>query len=209
MIIVNLKTYKTLKEDLKLAKKIEKASKNIMIAVQPTDIYLIAKKIKNPILAQHIDPIKPGRNTGEISAKSIKSVGAVGTLLNHSEHMLKFADIKKSVAICKKLRLKTIVFAKNIKEGKKISRLKPSYIAIEPPELVAGKKSVSKAKPALIKNAVKGIKGHVLVGAGIKTLEDVKKAKELGAKGILASSGVVKSKNTTKLLKSWIMEYEN
>ena len=50
---------------------------------------------------------------------------------------------------------------------------------------------------------------HVLVGAGIKTLEDVKKAKELGAKGILASSGVVKSKNTTKLLKSWIMEYEN
>ena len=204
MIIINLKTYKTLKENLKLAKKIEKASSRIMIAAQPSDICLLVKNIKNPIIAQHVDPIEPGRNTGFITAKSIKEAGAIGTFLNHSEHKLKFKDIKNAIGICKRLKLKTIAFATNIKEGKAISKLKPDYIVIEPKELVAGNISISKVKPNLIKESVNDIRGNILVGAGIKTAEDVKLAKKLGAKGIVASHNVVKSKNPSKLLKSWI-----
>lgn len=204
MLIINLKTYKTLRENFNLARKIEKVSKNIMIAAQPTDIYLLAKNITNPILAQHIDSIEPGRNTGYITAKSVKDAGAIGTFLNHSEHRMKINDIKKSILLCKSLKLKTIVFAKNVAEGKKIAKLKPDYIAIEPPELIAGKVSVSKMKPNLIKDAVNKIKGNVLVGAGIKDKSDIMIAKKLGAKGVIASSYVVKARDPKKLLKNWI-----
>lgn len=208
MIIINLKTYKTLEKDLKLAKSIEEASKKIMIAVQPTDIYLLAKSVKNPILAQHIDPVEPGRNTGFITAKSIKEAGAVGTFLNHSEHRLKLKVIKETISICKRLSLKSIVFTTNIKEGRAIARFKPNYIVIEPKELVAGKVSISKAKPGLIKDAVDKIKGNILVGAGIKTFEDVKIAKKLGARGIVASHNIIKAKNPSKLLKTWIKIFQ-
>lgn len=207
MIIINLKTYKTLEGNLKLAKKIEKSSKKIMIAAQPSDIYLLSRKVKNPILAQHVDPFEPGRNTGYITAKAIKEAGAVGTFLNHSEHKLKLNDIKKTINICKRLKLKTIVFSDNINEGKNLARFKPDYIAIEPRELVAGNVSVSKAKASLIKDSVKQIKCNILVGAGIKSREDVKIAKKLGAKGVLASHNIVKAKNTSKMLKDWLSVY--
>jgi triosephosphate isomerase len=40
----------------------------------------------------------------------------------------------------------------------------------------------------------------VLCGAGISTGEDVKKALELGTKGVLLASGVVKAKDPYKVL---------
>jgi len=45
---------------------------------------------------------------------------------------------------------------------------------IEPPELVAGKISVSKAQPKLIEQIGKKLRYPFLVGAGIKNAEDVK-----------------------------------
>ena len=46
----------------------------------------------------------------------------------------------------------------------------------------------------------------VLCGAGIHTGEDVKKSRELGAKGILVASGVVKAKDQRKALKELILD---
>ena len=54
----------------------------------------------------------------------------------------------------------------------------------------------------MIKDAVEktadGVK--TLAGAGIKSRDDVEKAKELGCAGILVASGVVKSENPQKSL---------
>jgi triosephosphate isomerase len=41
----------------------------------------------------------------------------------------------------------------------------------------------------------------VLCGAGVKNGEDVRKAKELGAKGILVASGVVKAENPEEAIR--------
>ena len=83
-----------------------------------------------------------------------------------------------------------MVFVSNLKQAKKIEELKPDYLIFEPPELVAGKKSVSKTKPELIKKISKNLKMKFLVGAGIHSREDVKKALELGAYGIAVSSAL-------------------
>jgi len=201
MFIINFKTYKQGGSVIKLAKIVKDSNKKIIIALQPTDIYRVKKETNLGIYSQHVDYFEPGRNTGFILPEAIKSSGAIGTFLNHSEHKLKFSILKKTIQRCKKLNLKTIVFAKNLNEAKKISKLKPTFIALEPPELIAGKISISQANPDLIKRVIKEIKINLLVGAGVNNKKDVQIAKKLGAKGILVSSAVLKSSNPEKIIK--------
>lgn len=201
IIIINLKTYKQGKAAVEFAKEIEKADRSIIIGVQATDIYEIKKATKLKIYAQHVDYFEPGRNTGFILPEAIKKDGAEGSFLNHSEHRLSFGAIEKTVKRCRKLKLKTAVFAKGLDEAKKIEKLKPDYLIIEPPELVAGNVSVSRAKPELIKNIAAKLKTKFLVGAGIKTSQDLKIAMKLGASGIALSSAITTAKNPSKILK--------
>ena len=104
-----------------------------------------------------------------------------------------------------RLRLKTILCVKNINEVKKYARLNPTFIAIEPPELIGTSRAISTERPALITNAAQAVKTaknstKLLCGAGIVSGEDVSKARELGSKGILVASGIVKAKNWDKII---------
>lgn len=201
IILINFKTYNYGKKVLKLSKEIEKANKKIILAIQPTDIKEVSSKTKLKIYSQHTDHAKPGRATGFITPESIKRVGASGTLLNHSEHSLKFNTLKETIKRCKEVRLKTAVFISNLKEAKKIEKLRPDFLIYEPAELVAGKISVSSSKPETISKIAKSIKTKFLVGAGIKTNEDIKKALQLGASGVAFSSVVTTARNPGKVLK--------
>jgi triosephosphate isomerase len=201
LLLINFKTYQFGSDALKLAKKIERIDKNILISVQATDIYKISKETNLKIYAQHVDYKIPGRNTGFILPEAVKANGAKGVCLNHSEHSLDFKTIKDTIERCKKLKLKVIIFAKNISEAKKLEKLNPEYIIIEPPELVSGKISVAQAKPDLIKKIKKALKSKFLVGAGIHSREDVLISEKFGANGVALSSAITKSKNPEKKLK--------
>jgi triosephosphate isomerase len=204
LIVINLKTYQQGENAIKIAKEIERVDKNIILGVQASDVYEIAKKSKLKVYAQHVDYFLPGRFTGYILPEAMKEDGAVGTFLNHSEHKLNYDILKKTIARCKKLKLKTLVFANSLGEAEKIQKLKPDYLVIEPPELVAGKKSISKEKPELIKNIKRKIKMKFLVGAGIHTREDVLIACKLGASGVAFSSVITQARNPGKKLKELI-----
>jgi len=211
LYIINFKTYPKAsgKNAVKLAKICRKVAArkkaSVLAAVQTGDIYEVAKTGIRTI-AQHVDAAEPGRNTGFVLAEDVKDNGAIGTLLNHSEHKLKFDVLKKTIKACRENRLVVVACASTPEEAEKIAKLKPDYIAIEPPELIAGKISVSEAKPQVITNTLKKVKKiPVLCGAGIHTREDVKKAFELGARGILIASGVVLAKNREKELNELVI----
>jgi len=204
LVIVNFKTYQQGKKAVELAKKIEKIDRSVIVGVQASDIYDITKATKLKVYSQHVDCFKPGKHTGHILPEAVKKDKAQGTFLNHSEHPLKFSVLKKTIKRCKKLSLKTAVFAKNLTEAKKIKKLKPDYLIIEPPELVGGKVSVSKSKPDLIEKIAKELKTKFIVGAGIHTREDVKIAMKLGASGIAISSAITKAKNPGKKLRELV-----
>ena len=204
LIVVNLKTYQQGLDSVKIAKDIEKVSKDIIVGVQADDIYEICKKTKLKVYAQHVDYFLPGRNTGYIIPEGIKKDGAIGTFLNHSEHKLKLDVIEKTIFRCKEVGLKTMVFAGNLSEAKKIEKFRPDYIIYEPAELVAGDISVSESKPEIISKIVKVINLPVLVGAGIKSYQDIKKSIELGAIGIAVSSAITKSTNPKNAMKELI-----
>ncbi len=207
VVIINFKAYEEAigKNALKLAKICDYVAKKrnveIMICVQASDIYQIAKNVKIKVLSQHVD-YQYGKFTGCISPISIKENGAYGSLINHSEKPLDFETIEKTIKECKKVGLKIVACASNLDEAKKISNLKPEYIAFEVPELIGTGNSITKEKPESIKNFIKIVKGRSipLCGAGISTKEDFKTALELGTKGILISSAITKSPNPKKAL---------
>ncbi len=156
--------------------------------------------------AQHIDPIKPGSSTGWTLPEAVKSAGAVGTLINHSEHRLILADIDTCIIRAKDLGLETLVCTNNVATSKAVSTFSPSMIAIEPPELIGGDISVTTADPGIVSNTVKAVQSinktvKILCGAGVKNGKDVAKAIELGADGVLLASGVVKAKNKEEVLR--------
>ena len=214
--VVNFKTYKeaTGKNAVKLAKECEAAAKKatgkvkVAVAVQAVDIFRVAAAIDKKVVevfAQHIDANGQGKSTGFVTAEAVKEAGASGTLLNHAEH--KITDIAKRIATAKMAELTTVACAADIAEAKVIAGMNPApdYIAIEPPELIGGKVSVSEARPELIAAAVAAVKKAnskitVLCGAGVNTAEDVEKALELGTEGILVASAVVLAKEPEKAL---------
>lgn len=216
IIIVNFKAYRqgSGKKALKLAKVIEKFAEKykvgLAVAPQFCDIRLIATKTKLPVFSQHIDPIDSyGAFTGHVIAYNVKEAGATGTLINHSEKKLRVSDIKACVGIAKKLKLISVVCVSSLSEAKKILQFNPDFVAYEPPELIGSGKAVSKVKPELVKKFVALVervdkKIVPLCGAGIVTGEDVKKAIELGTKGVPVASSIVKSKNPSKVIGSMV-----
>jgi len=204
LIVINFKTYQHAKNALKLAKIIENVNKEIIIGVEPTDIFQLSKSTKLQLYSQHVDYFEQGRNTGYILPEAVKENNAIGTFLNHSEHPLDFETIKKTIERCKKINLKTMVFVKDLNQAKEIEKLKPDYLIYEPPELVAGNISVSNAKPEIIKQFSDNIKMKFLVGAGIKNNQDLRTSIKLGASGIALSSAITKARNPGKVLKELI-----
>ena len=211
MLMINLKTYEqgTGKAALQLAKTADKIARktkeNIVLAVQPTDLAGVSSAVSIPVFAQHIDPIEPGSHTGWILPQAVKEAGARGTLINHSEHNIDIKKIAACIGKCKELGMVSVCCAATPAIAKQIAELGPDYIAIEPPELIGGDVSVSKANPQIITDTVDAVGMvnddiKVLCGAGVHCKEDVAKALELGSVGILVASGIVKSKKPDRVI---------
>ncbi len=211
-IVLNVKTYAeaTGIKALELAQLMDRISQEIgvsmAIAVQATDISICAEKVKIPVFAEHIDPITPGSHTGWTLPESVKETGAVGTLINHSEHRLKLADIDFCVTRAKELNLDHIVCTNNISTSKAAAVFSPNFIAVEPPELIGGDTSVTTADPDIVSGSVDTVKDinknvKVLCGAGVKNGRDVSKSIELGAEGVLLASGIVKAKDKESVIR--------
>jgi len=210
MFIINCKNYEEISGDkikkfIKIAEQVSKKYK-IKIAISPPQhlIGLVANS-SIPILAQHIDDSKIGSTTGYIIPELLKKSKVKGSLINHSEHRISSKEIEKLVLKLKELKMISIVCVKDVAEVKKYLKINPDFIAIEPPELIGSGKAISTEKPDLIQKAAKIVndsknKTKLLCGAGIVSGEDVAKSLELGSKGILVASGIIKAKNWNKII---------
>lgn len=210
---MNFKTYieATGKRAIELARVAEEVSietgADIIVAPQFTDIEPVSKTVDIPVFSQHIDSVKPGANTGHVLAEAVKSAGAEGSLLNHSEKRISRSEIAESLKLCADTDLQSLVCADTTEASVDVANMHPDLIAIEPPELIGTGISVSKARPELITESVREIRKvnrtvKVLCGAGVSTAEDVSKALELGSEGVLVASGIVKNRDPRAILQS-------
>lgn len=202
LLIINFKEYsQALGESGKdLARSLEKVAAEFLavetvLAVKPPEIPLIAETVSLPIFSQYTLPDQP-------SPLFLRRMGASGTLLNHSDHPLAMDLVEELVGLCQEQDLMAVACAASLDEIRQIVSFHPDYIAYEPPELIGGEVSVTTARPEIITAAVALVREiPLLVGAGVKTGADVARGLELGAKGVLVSSGVVLAADPTAALK--------
>jgi len=183
-------------------------------AAGPIDLGNYAGSCDLPLLAQHVDPAVFGSFTGSVLAEAVAGTGAVGTLVNHSEHRLRLADIGTVIERCRQVDLQTVLCTDTVTTTAAGAALGPDFLAVEPPELIGGDISVSTARPEVVSGAVEAARAvaegqgnpvvPVLCGAGVKTRTDVATAMDLGAQGILLASGVVKASDPKGVLEDLI-----
>ncbi len=215
IIAINAKTYYPYSFGshlLRILRALERVSEEydvrVILAPPHTELKESAEISRNvEIYAQHIDPLEPGAHTGSVILEGIKEF-IKGSIVNHSEKQLKLSEIEFIINKLNQNRLGSIACAPNPSSAAAISILKPEMVAMEPPELIGTGISVSRAKPETITETVKmvreaGFEGPILVGAGISTGEDVRKALELGAQGVLVASAVVKAEDPLKKLEEF------
>ena len=229
MLWVNFKLYQEAfaQQGVILAQACRRVSKKTGVKIIPLvsalDLWRVKTEVGGEVWLQHLDLFFEGQYTGWISPLAAILIGAKGALLNHSEHKIPPGKIRQILAYLKKekwqekwlkeiqgltrkqlegFQLMICIKTKGQAERwlKKL-RPRPEFVAYEPPELIGGEVSVTQAHPQVIERMVKLLPRYqLIVGAGIKTKEDVRRALALGAKGVLVSSAVIKAKNPEKKL---------
>ncbi len=206
LLIVNLKNYSEVagRYSIKLAMAAERVvpPPRVKIVVAPSagSLAYVANAVSISVFAQHLDHSQIGSTTGFIVPEIAKSYGVSGSLINHSEHRISLSTISHLVERLRNLKMISVVCARTPREVMKLATFAPDYIAIEPPELIGSGIAVSKAKPSVITRSVDAVNRvnpdvSVICGAGIVSAEDVSAAINLGSKGILVASSVVKARN--------------
>ena len=211
LIVVNFKAYpESIRDGFLLANLLSPYDNVIMCVPAPLICSFGKESSLNGVIrdalvfAEHVDPVVSGAYTGSITVDMIKAAGASGSLVNHSEKRLKYNEIAKVINLLKSRGLTSILCCESVKEAKRFKKLRPDYIAYEPKELIGSNVSVT-TKPLLIKEIVKALSPiPVLVGAGVKTREDIEISLNLGASGVSIASGVVKAVDKEKVIKELI-----
>ncbi|MBI4182082.1 MAG: triose-phosphate isomerase [Candidatus Aenigmarchaeota archaeon] len=203
ILVVNFKAYPQAMgaNALLLAEAIQRSIPEAIVAAQAADLAPLAQRGMR-VFAQHVDPLLPGARTGSILAESVKAAGAAGSLLNHAEKPLEPAALAFAVERCKLAGLETLVCVDNLARAVEISRLRPTYLAFEDPELIGKRIPVSAARPEALQAFARVVarKTIPLCGAGIASGEDARAARELGLQGVLVSSAVVTSRSPQDIL---------
>jgi triosephosphate isomerase len=211
IVILNFKTYleSTGEKALRLSKISEEVAQetgvNIAVAPQHADLLRISREVKIPVLAQHVDAVDAGGHTGSVLIESVKDAGALGTLINHSEIRMKLADIQNVVKKATDHEMISVLCTNNIETSAAAATLKPTFVAIEPPELIGSGIPVSQAEPEIVEGTVDIIhqinpQVKVLCGAGISTGDDMQAALDLGSEGVLLASGIILADDPKKAL---------
>ena len=219
LIVVNFKTYATAmgQKAVDLAQAMERASKDhvrMIAVVSAFDLHAVKQAAPSlEVWSQHLDPVGQGSFKGWLQPINAIERGAQGTIINHAEHKV---DIEHVQQLMQQLpdEFPMCACAADVDEAHQLAELGPSFIAVEPPELIGGDISVTTADPAIVSDTVNAVRAinpqvRVLCGAGVKDGKDVKTAVELGAHGVLLASGVTKASDVDAVLADLVAGLEN
>lgn len=210
LIVVNFKTYASASgasaETLAVAMEAHSNGPARMVAVVSAfDLEAVRRAAPSlEVWSQHLDPVGQGGFTGWLEPKTAMHRGAQGTIINHAEHKVEMDHVKRLLPqlpddfpVCG--------CAADLEEAKSLAEMGPTFIAVEPPELIGGDISVTTADPSIVSDTVAVVKAtnsdvRVLCGAGVKNGQDVATAIKLGAEGVLLASGVTKASDVASVL---------
>ena len=208
LIVVNFKTYSTAMAHSadNLGQHMANVETNArMVAVASAfDLSSVSSISGLEVWSQHLDPVGQGSHTGWLEPETAIARGASGTIINHAEHKVPLEHVKNLMEMLPD-GFPICACAADVEEARALAELGPTFIAVEPPELIGGDISVTTADPAIVSDTVAAVKEvnpdvRVLCGAGVKNGQDVATAISLGAEGVLLASGVTKANDIPSVL---------
>lgn len=216
MILINFKIYSETfgQKALDLAKIIkdisEKHKIEIIIVASALDAYRLISQIGVKVWLQTVDQYLDGKHSGFISPLQAQAIGINGSLLNHSEHRLSKGTVQKILAH-KPKNFKIVCCAHSLGQISWIKKSKPDFILYEPPDLISSPdKSVATEEAETIKQAVAlASPVPLIVGAGVKSTEDVIISRKMGAIGVGLANAFVTSTNPQQLLIKLIKGFDD
>lgn len=210
LIVVNFKTYASASgataETLAVAMERHSEGPARMVAVVSAfDLEAVCRAAPSlEVWSQHLDAVGQGGFTGWLEPKTAIQRGAQGTIINHAEHKVEMDHVQVLLSqlpddfpVCG--------CAADLEEARSLAEMGPTFIAVEPPELIGGDVSVTSADPSIVSDTVALVKAtnsnvRILCGAGVKNGKDVATAIQLGAEGVLLASGVTKANDVASVL---------
>lgn len=212
LVVVNFKTYTSALASAadKLGKQMADVSTNArMVAVTSAfDLSSVSSIDGLEVWSQHLDPVGQGSHTGWLEPETAIARGATGTIINHAEHKVSLDHVRDLMAMLPE-GFPVCACAADVTEARALAKIGPTFIAVEPPELIGGDISVTTADPTIVSDTVAAVKEvnpnvRVLCGAGVKNGQDVATAIALGAEGVLLASGVTKANNPQAVLEDLV-----
>jgi triosephosphate isomerase (TIM) len=188
------------------------AGVSVAIAPATPDLARVAGSVSIPVLAQHVDPVDAGAHTGFVPPETVEKAGGWGSLVNHSEHPVRPDQVEETVRRLNVLGLTPVVCARDVRAARRLAAFRPAYLAVEPPELIGGDRSVSTARPEVVRGSVEAVREVspgtlVLCGAGVHSRDDVARAIELGSQGVLVASAVTRAPDPRRALTELLAGY--
>ena len=214
LIVVNFKTYVTAygaqAEILGKMMAEVKTGARMVAVVSAFDLSAVSSIEGLEVWSQHLDPVGKGSHTGWLEPDVAIERGAVGTIINHAEHKVSIDHVANLMEMLPD-GFPICACAADVKEARALAKLGPTFIAVEPPELIGGDISVTTADPAIVSDTVAAVKEvnpsvRVLCGAGVKNGQDVATAIQLGAEGVLLASGVTKADDPMSVLQDLVSQ---
>jgi triosephosphate isomerase len=217
LIVVNFKTYASAQGEAAVALAQAMAEVNattdatMVAVVSALDLSAVKAAAPNlEVWTQHLDPIDWGSNTGWLHPETAMARGATGSIINHAEHKVSLEHVETLLGQLPN-DFPVCACAANIEEAQALAALSPTFIAVEPPELIGGDISVTTADPGIVSGTAAAVKEanpnvRVLCGAGVKNGADVAKAIELGTEGVLLASGVTKANDPSAVLRDLVSQ---
>ena len=210
LIVVNFKTYASASgataETLAVAMEAHSNGPARMVAVVSAfDLEAVRRAAPSlEVWSQHLDPVGQGGFTGWLEPNTAIHRGAQGTIINHAEHKVEMDHVQRLLPQLPE-DFPVCGCAADLAEAKSLAEMGPTFIAVEPPELIGGDISVTTADPSIVSDTVAVVKAtnpdvRVLCGAGVKNGQDVATAIKLGAEGVLLASGVTKASDVASVL---------
>ena len=208
LVVVNFKTYTSALASTaeKLGMQMADVPTNArMVAVTSAfDLSSVSSIAGLEVWSQHLDPVGQGSFTGWLEPETAIARGASGTIINHAEHKVSLDHVRELMAMLPE-GFPICACAADVEEARALAKLGPTFIAVEPPELIGGDISVTTADPSIVSDTVSAVKEvnpnvRVLCGAGVKNGQAVATAISLGAAGVLLASGVTKANDPAAVL---------
>ncbi len=211
---IGLKGYCWGAEAVRLAVEADRLAAELGVSVvfdpQAVDIPAVAAATRRiHVFAQHMDPVRPGRGVGAVLAEALRDAGAVGTLLNHSEHRMSDHDVARAIARARETGLATLVFADSPEEAGALALLGPDIVLAEPPELIATGVSAGNVMADFVAASVAAVREAdpailVMSGAGVNGPEDVERMLRLGLDGTGSSSGILRAPDPVRAMREML-----